>query len=168
MRQTAAAGCATLNGASFQDLSGARLSNSPRWKFNAGAEQRFDLSSDLELTLGGVVNYQSKINFDPNKEPAGHPGRLRDRQPVGLGGPSGPSWSVTAFVNNVGDKLYLSNISDVGGRWGNKPALSWLVRTRRPPLRRGAPRRQVLIDPDTCYRARTGRRSGRSFRSAGD
>jgi iron complex outermembrane receptor protein len=130
--QTAAAGCTTLNGASFQNLSGARLSNSPRWKLNAGAEQRFDLSSDLELTLGGVVNYQSQINFDPNKNPlATQDGYAIVNLSASVGRPD-QSWSLTAFVNNVADKLYLSNISDVGGRWGNKVALAgWYGRDAR-------------------------------------
>lgn len=122
--QTAAAGCVTQGGASFQNLSGARLSNSPRWKLNAGAEQRFDLSGDLQLTVGGVVNYQSQINFDPNKNPlATQDGYAIVNLSASIGR-ADQRWSVTAFVNNVTDKLYLSNISDVGGRWGNKAALS--------------------------------------------
>lgn len=130
--QTAATGCVTTGGASFQDLSGKRLSSSPRWKLNAGAEQRIDLSSDLELTLGGVVNYQGRINFDANNNPLATQDAYAIVNLSATIGRPDQSWSVTAFVNNVTDKLYLSNVSDVGGRWGNKAAMSgWYGRDAR-------------------------------------
>lgn len=127
--QTAAQGCITTNGVSSQDLSGVSLPRSPRWKFNVGIDQKVDLNADWELALGATFNYQSKINFDPNHSPRA----VQDAYGIlnlsaGLT-PKDGHYSVTLFVNNVTDKSYVSNITDLSGRWGTKSAVSgWYSR----------------------------------------
>ncbi|NBC35829.1 TonB-dependent receptor [Novosphingobium sp. FSY-8] len=122
--QTAAQGCVTVGSSSFQDLSGKRLPTAPMWKFTAGVDKRIALDDELNLTLGGVMTYQSSIAYSSNW----NPGSVQTAYAllnlsVGVASKS-ERWSVTAFVNNVTDQHYLSNISDVGGRWGNKPVFT--------------------------------------------
>lgn len=64
--QTEALGC--VNGS--QDLSGASLSNSPRWKANVLAGYRVDLPSlpfDADLSLG--YSWQSKVQYQLSQDP---------------------------------------------------------------------------------------------------
>lgn len=130
--QTAALGCITANGASSQNLSGARMPTAPEWKLTLGAEKRIRLSNALDVKLGGVLNYQSEMSFDANKNPGStQPAYTILNLSAGIAG-SQDKWSVTAFVNNATDKLYLSNITDLGGRYGNKPAFTgWYGREAR-------------------------------------
>ena len=121
--QTTATGCITAGGASAQDLSGVTLPRSPKFKFNFGIDQVINLGPDYLLTLGANYNYQSDINFDPNHSPRA----IQEAYgilnlSVGLA-PSSEAYSVTLFVNNVADERYVSNITDLSGRWGNKSAV---------------------------------------------
>ncbi|MBG6117388.1 MULTISPECIES: TonB-dependent receptor [unclassified Sphingobium] len=127
--QTAAQGCVAQGGARFQDLSGETLARAPKWKFAVNADQRIPLGADYEAKLGANYSYQSKINFDPNKNP------LATQDAYGILNLSvgiattDEKFALTAFVNNVTDKSYVSNISDVGGRWGGSTALTgWYAR----------------------------------------
>ncbi|TPG54579.1 TonB-dependent receptor [Sphingomonas glacialis] len=127
--QTAAQGCTTVNGASSQDLSGVDLPRSPHWKFNAAVDKTLDLSTDWGLDLNATFNYQSKTNFDPNHSPrAVQAGYGILNLSAGLNNQNG-RYSITAFVNNVTNKSYVSNITDYSGRWGNQAAITgWYSR----------------------------------------
>ncbi|NMN02920.1 MULTISPECIES: TonB-dependent receptor [unclassified Novosphingobium] len=127
--QTAAMGCTTSGGASYQDLSGKRLPSAPLWKFNAGAEKSVALNDALDANLGGVLTYQSAIAFSSNWNTGSVQGAYALLNLSAGIADHDERWSVTAFVNNVTDKRYASSISDVGGRWGNKPVFnSWYGR----------------------------------------
>lgn len=130
--QTAATGCITANGASSQNLSGARLPSAPVWKMTFSVDKRTALNDNLDLNLGGVLTYQTGLNFDPNKNPgAFQPQYAILNLSAGVASKN-DRWSLTAFVNNVTDKLYYSSISDLGGRWGNKAVFSgWYGRDAR-------------------------------------
>lgn len=130
--QTAATGCTTANGVSSQNLSGARLPSAPLWKMTFGVDKRTSLTDNVDLNLGGVLTYQTGLTFDPNKNPGSfQPQYAILNLSAGVAGKN-DRWSLTAFVNNVTDKLYYSSISDLGGRWGNKAVFSgWYGRDAR-------------------------------------
>lgn len=121
--QTAATGCVTVGGASSQDLSGVDLPRSPHFKFNIGLDQKIAVGADHELTLGAAFNYQGKTNFDPNHSPFA----VQDAYGIlnlSMGfAPVSGAYSLTLFVNNVTNKHYVANITDLTGRWGNRTAL---------------------------------------------
>lgn len=127
--QTAATGCVTANGASSQDLSGQTLPRAPRWKFNLDVNQKVDLSANWDLDLGASFNYQSKVNFDPNKSPRAVQNAYGILNLSAGLVQKDERYSITLFVNNVTDKSYLSNITDFSGRWGNQAAIAgWYSR----------------------------------------
>lgn len=70
--QTVAQGCipnAAL-GTSTQDLSGKTMPNSPKFKFNVGAEQTIPLSSlPFDLVLGADYSYRTKAILSPTQNP---------------------------------------------------------------------------------------------------
>lgn len=125
--QTTAQGCNVANNS--QDLSGVALPRSPRWKFNVGVDQTVDLTSDFDLKLGATFNYQSKINFDPSHSPRAFQNGYGILNLNAALAQKDDSYKVTLFVNNVTDKLYVSNISELSARWGNKSAVTgWYSR----------------------------------------
>jgi len=132
--QTAALGCiTTINSAgvstSSQNLSGVALPRSPHWKFNVGVDKTMDLTPDWGLDLNAVFNYQSDTNFDPNHSPRAVQAAYGILNlSVGLNNQGG-KYTIGLFVNNVTDKVYVSNITDYSGRWGNQTAITgWYSR----------------------------------------
>lgn len=105
----------------LQDRSGARLPNSPKFKYNLVATADFPIGDEVEGTL--VLNYQhqSAVNFDL----LGNPLTVQDAYGVlnaSLGADFG-GYRFTAFVNNIFDKHYAASLSDnfgvVGGSASN-------------------------------------------------
>lgn len=94
----------------FQDRSGARLPNAPKFKWNLGATAEFPLMGDAEGIL--VLNYQhqSAVNFDLK----GNPLLTQDAYGVfnASFGVSIENVKVTAFVNNLFDTHYASSLVD--------------------------------------------------------
>ncbi|MET0374840.1 MAG: TonB-dependent receptor [Rhizorhabdus sp.] len=123
--QTAALGCVDLDGpgpntTTGQDLAGARLPNSPRYKFNVGANYEVELPN---LPFNGFVqadySYQSSVNYDL----LGNPLTVQEGYGIvngSIGIDQGDTgFRVALFVNNIFDKHYAANISvAVGGPQG--------------------------------------------------
>lgn len=111
--QTAAQGCIDLDGAgpgttTGQDLSGARLSNAPKVKWNIGATYDIELPSmPFNAFVQADFNYQSKVNFDLSNNPATvQPGYGILNASFGIRPSGSRGMSVAVFVNNVFDKHY--------------------------------------------------------------
>jgi iron complex outermembrane recepter protein len=100
----------------FQDRSGANLPNSPKYKWTLGATANFALSSDIAATA--VLSYQgqSAVNFDLLGNP------LVEQKAYSVVNASfGVQWRkvrMTAFVNNLLDENYASNLTDAFGTFG--------------------------------------------------
>ncbi len=94
----------------FQDRSGARLPNSPKFKWNLGATANFPLMGDAEGTLVLSYQHQSAVNFDLK----GNPLLTQNGYGIfnGSFGVEVGAMKVTAFVNNLLNKHYASNLSD--------------------------------------------------------
>jgi len=118
--QTVAGGCV----GSLQDLSGARLSNAPKWSGNANADYEFVLHDDLTAFVDVNYQYQSLVYFntslDPNSVQKGY--GLTD---LSIGAQN-DHYKLTLFVNNVANQHYalergtqtLLNINPYGGKAG--------------------------------------------------
>ncbi len=116
----------------FQDRSGERLPNSPKFKWNVGATADFDVSDDTKGTVILGYQHQSKVNFDLLGNP------LLEQKAYGvLNGSVGVEFAnvkVTAFVNNIFNTQYASSLSDnfgvAGGNASNDthPVYQFLTR----------------------------------------
>lgn len=94
----------------YQDRSGARLPNSPRFKFNVGASGDVPLGNDVAGTF--TINYlhQSSVNFDLYGDPLDTQnayGVLNGSIGVRKGG-----ITLTAFANNLFNNHYASYLAD--------------------------------------------------------
>jgi iron complex outermembrane recepter protein len=105
----------------FQNRSGARLPNSPKFKFNLGATAEIPAGSDDGKALI-TLNYQhqSSVNFDL----LGNPLLTQEGYGIlnGSVGYSQGQWRVTAFVNNLFDKNYAASLADGFGTLGGNAA----------------------------------------------
>ncbi|GGB22934.1 TonB-dependent receptor [Sphingomonas metalli] len=117
--QTAAQGCLPVTGSAtgFQDLSGKRLSNAPRWKFNLGGTYDILLpTAPFDGFVQADMNYQSRVNFDL----LGNPLTVEDsyaivNASVGIDQHDRGGVRIALFVNNIFDKHYASNLSIASG-----------------------------------------------------
>jgi len=100
----------------FQDRSGSRLPNSPKFKWNTSATADFPLADAIEGTLILAYQHQSAVNFDLLGNP------LLNQEAYGIFntsfGVKAGNVKVTAFVNNLFDKHYASILSDAFGTFG--------------------------------------------------
>ncbi len=116
----------------FQDRSGERLPNSPKFKWNVGATADFSVSDNTQGTFILGYQHQSKVNFDLLGNP------LLEQKAYGvLNGSVGVEFAnvkVTAFVNNIFNTQYASSLSDnfgvAGGSASNDthPVYQFLTR----------------------------------------
>lgn len=100
----------------FQDRSGARLPNAPQFKFNIGATGDVPINETLSGTFTLNYQHQSAVNFDLYGNPLTvQPGYGVVNGSIGIktGG-----LSVTAFVNNLFDKHYATNVADSFSTFG--------------------------------------------------
>jgi iron complex outermembrane receptor protein len=122
--QTVAQGCvlADVDGngsleSSVQDLSGSRLANSPKFKFNVGAYWEDNLGSlPFNTFVQGNYQWQDDINYDL----FGNPTNAQDAYglanfSVGIKEPEG-AYELSLFVNNAFDTLYYSRVDDTSSR----------------------------------------------------
>ena len=93
-----------------RDLSGNRLARAPEWQYNLGAEYSVLSSNEMELTLRADYQWQDKIYFSfYNHETI-------SQDPYGLLNlsatlvPEAGGWEASAFMRNVFDEQYISNI----------------------------------------------------------
>ena len=99
----------------FQDRSGSRLPNSPKFKWNLGATAEFALGDAKGTAILGY-QHQSEVNFDL----LGNPLLIQPGYGVfngSLGAEFG-NIKVMAFVNNLFDKHYAASMSDGFGVLG--------------------------------------------------
>lgn len=112
----AATAAAPRTTCSFQDRSGNRLPNSPKFKWNVGATADFALPGDGKGTAILAYQHQSEVNFDL----LGNPLLVQKAYGVvnaSLGGEFGRI-KLVAFVNNLFDTHYAANVSDSYGVLG--------------------------------------------------
>jgi iron complex outermembrane receptor protein len=113
--QTVALGC--IGGA--QNLAGAVLPNSPKWKASAGLNYRISQTfTDHSLTLTSYYTYQSGVQFQLNQDPETKQGGVSI---VNLGlAASDPQgrYDVSLFVNNLFDKRYNVRMDNQRNNWG--------------------------------------------------
>jgi iron complex outermembrane receptor protein len=119
----------------FQDRSGQRLPNSPKFKWNLGATAEFPVAEDVEATMVLGYQHQSAVNFDL----LGNPLLAQGAYGIFNGsiGIEAGQFKVTAFVNNLFNKHYASSLADgfgnVGGSATNDthPIYQFLTRDSR-------------------------------------
>jgi len=125
--QTAAQGCVTpANGASpSQNVSGDAMPNSPKFKATFGAEQRIPLPAvPYELVFGGTYTYRSSAQMLPDQNPfAIQSGFGLVNLNAGFQRTDG-KFSVTAFVKNVANRHYFSDVEDFwNGPWNGNAVI---------------------------------------------
>ena len=124
--QTAAQGC--VGSPTHQDLSGAPLPDAPKWKLTADTNYVRPLGF---LPLDGVYTasytYTSLVNYTLAQDPvAVQKGYGILNLSAGLRDP-GERYEVTLFVNNVLNKHYHDDISDVASTFGSQTAVLGIV-----------------------------------------
>ena len=122
--QSAAQGCTpvTINGVvqGVQNVDGKTMPNSPKFKAVAGIEQRVPLSSHPgDLVFGADYSYRTSAQMLVDQNPWAVQGAfgILDLR-AGFQSSSG-RFSVTAFLNNVTNKVYYVDVEDFWtGPWG--------------------------------------------------
>jgi iron complex outermembrane recepter protein len=105
--QTSAAGCTN----STQNLSGVSMPDSPKFKVNGSVTQTVPFDH-FNLVLGGNVSYRSGANFQPDQNPYTYQGAFA-LVDLNLGFQTKEeNMSLTAFVNNLTNHFYNSNMED--------------------------------------------------------
>jgi iron complex outermembrane receptor protein len=107
-------------GGTSQDVSGATMPNSPKFRGTFSAEQRVPFGSKLEGVFAGNYAYRSANQFQPDQNPQSIQGAFGILNlSVGLRDKSG-KYSITAFCNNVTDHHYYVDLEDFwSGPWGS-------------------------------------------------
>lgn len=94
------------------DLKGKSLDKAPRWQLTGGATYSTELSADWTARIGADFSYQSKVYFSPNNvSPMVSEGRGEVNLNAGIRHSSG--FDISAFVRNVGNKRYLTDMNDL-------------------------------------------------------
>jgi len=132
--QTAAQGCVPAVPATpttpaqpaYQNLTGARAVQAPKWKFSVGADYSPSLGGDLRGVMQANWQYQGDVYYvaeDPQTFQ-----RAYSIVNVGLGvRDSDRRWEVVAFVNNLFDQQYFPSLVNTAGNFGNKLATQALL-----------------------------------------
>lgn len=119
--QTVPATCLPPTSPTFQNLTGARAVQAPKWKFSVGADYSPSLGGNLKGVAQANWQYQSSVYYvaeDPQTFQkaysivnAGLGVRDKDRK-----------WEIVAFVNNLFDVQYYPSLVNTAGNFGNKIA----------------------------------------------
>ena len=114
--QTAAEGCTTVPGSTtrVQNLAGADLANSPKFKFNIGGSYEQPISgSPISAFISGNYSWQDKVNFSLSQDPfTVQPAYGIANVSIGVRDTDTRKWELSFFVNNVFDKTYVSSINN--------------------------------------------------------
>lgn len=105
--QTVAQGCINI----VQDLRGARLPSNPKWSFNIGGEQRFDVSDDISAFINMNYNWRGAVQWDIFQDPEtieGSVGLLSGA--IGIREKSG-RYTFSIYGKNLTDKFYTNNLT---------------------------------------------------------
>jgi iron complex outermembrane recepter protein len=108
---TAATAAAPRTLCTRQNRSGARLPNSPKFKYNLNATGEFPFGDDGKALVTLGYQHQGKVNFDLLGNP------LVTERAYGIfngsvGAEFGNGFKATVFVNNLFDKHYAGSLSD--------------------------------------------------------
>ena len=128
--QSVAQGC--TGSPARQNLAGFRPAQAPEWKAAFNADYTPHLTSSLDGVVQAAYSYQSKINFSISQDPqSAQPGYGIFNLSVGARQPD-RRWEIVAFVNNLFNQHYFSNIANSRGNQGNALATqSYLPRDYR-------------------------------------
>jgi iron complex outermembrane receptor protein len=128
--QSSAQGCvATTDNAGninlVQDASGKPMPNSPKFKVVAGIDQRIPLSSGFQVALGANYAYRTAAQMLPDQNPQAIQGAFGILNlSAGVLSADG-RWSLTAFVNNVTDRVYYVDVEDFfSGPWASNAVIA--------------------------------------------
>ena len=119
--QTAAQGCVGSPGR--QNLGGATPAQAPKWKFSGDFNYTHPLQgTPFQMLVQGAYSYQGKVNYSLNQDPQ----TIQKAYGIlnlsaGIRNPE-HHYEVLAFVNNVFDRKYYSNIFDQAGTYNNQLA----------------------------------------------
>ncbi|GAA0322239.1 TonB-dependent receptor [Sphingomonas oligophenolica] len=91
------------------DCSGLRALRSPEWVVAGNIEQSFPLASGARIVASLFSRYESSRELDISYIPETHAGSSTRSDAVLTYEPDGRRWSVSAFVNNIENKVVLSN-----------------------------------------------------------
>lgn len=125
--QTVAQGCVPVGGGSFQDLSGATLANSPKFKYNVAATYDVEIPS---MPFDGFVTaewaYQSKVKLDLLGSPISYQESYGVfNGSVGIQGRDEADFRVALFVNNLFNQHYATSLGYTGS--SNAQAVAQLL-----------------------------------------
>jgi iron complex outermembrane receptor protein len=118
--QVSGSGQKTITGLPVvQNLSGATMPNSPKVKFTVSAEQRIPLPGSIDIALGGSYTWRDRTQMLVDQNPYGFQDSFGILNLSAGVEDKGGHWSVTAFVNNVFNKVYYTDIEDFwSSPWG--------------------------------------------------
>jgi iron complex outermembrane receptor protein len=118
--------CLPPTSPTYQNLTGARAVQAPKWKFSIAADYSPSLGGNLKGVVQANWQYQSSVYYvaeDPqtfqkayNIVNAGLGVRDKDRK-----------WEIVAFVNNLFDVQYYPSLVNTAGNFGNKLATQALL-----------------------------------------
>ena len=119
--QTVPATCLPPTSPTYQNLTGARAVQAPKWKFNVNADYSPALGSNLRGVVQANWQYQSSVYYvaeDPETfQKAYHIVNLN----LGVRAED-HRWEIVAFVNNLFDQQYFPSLVNTAGNFGNKLA----------------------------------------------
>lgn len=119
--QVLATGCITTASPAYQDMTGGRAVQAPKWKWSAGIEYSPAITDTLRAVAQVNAQHTSAVNFtlrDPETFQKGY--TLAN---IGLGvRDADRKWEVTGFVNNVFDTQYYGSLVNTAGNWGGNVA----------------------------------------------
>ena len=119
--QTLATGCVTTSSPSYQNLTGTRAVQAPKWKFEVGGEYDPSLTDNLTGVAQVDWQYQSDLYFQARDPETFQPAYSIVN--VGLGiRAANHRWEVIGFVNNLLDKQYYGSLVNTAGNFGNQIA----------------------------------------------
>ena len=119
--QTLATGCFTTSSPNYQNLTGTRAVQAPKWKFEVGGEYDPSLTDNLTGVAQVDWQYQSDLYFQARDPETFQPAYSIVN--VGLGiRAANHRWEVIGFVNNLLDKQYYGSLVNTAGNFGNQIA----------------------------------------------
>lgn len=114
--QTLAQGCVRVGTTGVQDLSGERLANAPRFKYNIAVTQDIELATPaFDAFVTADYAHQSSVNFDLLGSPVSlQRGYGVVNGSVGIQGKGNREFRIALFVNNLFDQEYTTALQYAG------------------------------------------------------
>jgi len=96
-----------------QDLAGADLANSPKFKFNIGGSYDTPITSGASAFISANYTWQDDVNFALSQDPYSiQPAYGIMNATLGIRQTEDRHWELAFFVNNLFDKTYASSIQN--------------------------------------------------------